>query len=67
MKLGKFVIALIGAAFQPGAEYVYHDVENGDAAAGWRSSCTEEEVHASRSPWGAGRIAVIMVLFYMER
>lgn len=34
MKLGKFVIALVGAAFQPGAEYVYHDVENGDAAAG---------------------------------
>lgn len=38
MKLGKFVIALVGAAFQPGAEYVYHDVENGAAAAGWQAA-----------------------------
>lgn len=32
MKLGKFVIALIGAAFQPGEEYVYHHARTGAAA-----------------------------------
>ncbi len=32
MKLGKFVIALIGAAFRPGEEYVHRDEQTGKAA-----------------------------------
>ncbi len=34
MKLGKFVIAPMGAAFQPGDEYVRHHVRTGGGAVG---------------------------------
>ena len=42
MKLSQFVTAPVGAAFQPGAEYVYHDVETGDTAAGIQTVAGEE-------------------------